>query len=313
MNKITLLSTLFLNVLIFAQPVLNQSDIAGLNIDSSLYTSQVNAGNVGNAGANQIWNFSSLTLTPQGTSTVAVEASAPFSANFPSANFYVTSYTLGNTSVFFGYYLLNSTKLEVLGTSSDTAVQNSFTNPRTAFIFPFTFNSTFTDTYQISSAAAINSTSSIYDAYGTLTTAFGTFTDVIRIKTTDGISISYNWFQVNPYRELLSANTNSINTTINYNVRNNNVLATIPNNINDNFAIFPNPTNGEFTIKNVDFSNNEFFANVYDIRGNQIIKNEKIDSNSKILNIKDYASGLYFIKITDANNAILYSDKIIKN
>ncbi len=313
MKKITLLSTLLLNVLIFGQPVLNQSDIASLNIEGSLFSAQVSTGNLGNAGVDQIWNFSSLTLTLQGPATASSVPTAPFSANFPSANFYITSNSFGNTSVFFGYYLLSSNKFEVLGTSSDTVVQTSFTNPRTQFIFPFTFNLSFTDTYQISGATSINSRTSIYDAYGTLTTAFGTFTDVIRIKTTDGNNINYNWFQVNPYRELLSADTNSSSTTINYRVQNNNVLATNPNSFKSNFSVFPNPTNGEFTIKNVDFSNNEFFANVYDIQGNQIIKNEKIDSNSKILNIEDHASGLYFIKITDINNAILYSDKIIKN
>jgi Secretion system C-terminal sorting domain len=312
MKKITILIILLINLSIFAQPELNISDINPLSISLNNFSASSTTILVGGAGANQTWNFSGLTLTPQGLQSTNSVLTAPFSNNFPAANFFINS--VSNNSNNFGYYNLSNNKLEIIGGSSATGLTITYANPATIFVFPFTYNTVINDTYQTNFDTSPVISIRTYDAYGTLTTAFGTYSNVMRFKqvNSNDNSTNYTWIKLNPYQELLSASTNTANITINYNVKNNNVLATNPNILNDNFAIFPNPTNGEFTIKNIDFSNNETFVNVYDVLGNQIIKNEKIDSNSKILNISDFATGLYFIKIVDNNNSILYSDKIIK-
>jgi hypothetical protein len=311
MKKITFL-LLFFSLLLFGQPVLNSSDVLNLDISSIGHAATSSTITAGLSGANQAWDFSNLNLMTQGNSTTTYVLTAPYASSFPTANYYVN--TIYNAINNFVYYKLTSNKLEVLGSSDSTGITSNFINPNTVFVFPFAFNTVLNDTYQLSTSPAINSKVTTYDAYGTVITAFGTFNNVIRLKEiVNNSDIYYSWFQTNPYRSIVNARAyvNSGNTVY-FSVYQPTNLGITQNSIKSNFSIYPNPTAGDFTINYDAFANREVFVNVYDILGNQIIKNEKIDSNSKNINSSDFDSGLYLIKITDSNNEVLYSDKIIK-
>ncbi len=311
MKKITFIIATLITISLYAQPILNASDINPLNISSNNFSASSSTLGVGVPGANVNWDFSSLVLTSLGTSSNVSVATAPYASSFPTANFFVRSSFDNRNS--YGYYNLTTNKLEVTGLSDDNGVIFNFFNPDTIFIFPFSYNTSFTDTYQVDINSFVESKTVIYDAYGTVITPFGTYNNVIRLKQTSGLgSISYNWFKINPYTDILSANVNSNNNEINFRIYQPTNLATIQNQLNNKFSIFPNPTSGNISIKNASFSESETFVNVYDVLGNQIIKNEKVDNDLKNINISDFATGLYFIKIVDNNNSILYSDKIIK-
>lgn len=313
MRKIILIALLICTLSVLSQPVLNASDINPLNISQNEFSASSESFGIGNAGAFVIWDFSSLALTPYGlSSSVSVTSGGTGSNSFPTSNFFVVS--LSNSEYITGYYNLTPSKLEVLGFIDFTSSVVNFVNPSTVFQFPFLFNTSFTDTSQVSQNNAESTETTTYDAYGTLTTAFGTYNNVIRLKKDEGNGfISYNWFKLNPYQELLTASINPVNSIINYSVKQPTNLATTQNQINNQFSIFPNPTSGNFTIKNLDFSENSTFVNIYDVLGNQIIKNDKIENDFKNINLSDLALGLYFIKIIDVNNTLLYSEKIIKN
>ena len=200
----------------------------------------------------------------------------------------------------------------MLGFSNSTGITVTYLNPSTAFQFPFLFNSSFTDTSQITGSSVVNTRTTTYDAYGTLTTAFGTYNNVIRLKRLENtVFASYTWITLNPYQEILSANAGSTINSFNYDVSLPTNLSLTTNQLNKKFSIYPNPTSGNFSIKNNLFEN-ETFVNVFDILGNQIINNLKIDNNSAEIDLNNFASGMYFVKISDANNNILHTEKIIK-
>jgi hypothetical protein len=314
MNKITFILISLLNFSIYAQPVLNASDINPLNFSNNVFFSNSSTVTVGSSGANVTWDFSTLQLTADGSSSSTSVLTAPFSSSFPTSNFFVNSIFSGSSSSSdFGYYNLTGSKLEAIGGSSDTAITVSYVNPETIFVFPFTYNTVVNDTYQTNLSASVLNKSVTYDAYGTVITAFGTYNNVMRFKQINDGNVSYTWFKLNPYQEIINASID-INGSIYFTVdQPTNNLAINQNPIKTQFSISPNPASENFTIKNEDFAVKEMFLNVYDILGNQIIKDNKIDSNSKNINISDFANGLYFIIITDNNNAILYSNKIIKN
>lgn len=71
-----------------------------------------------------------------------------------------------------------------------------------------------------------------------------------------------------------------------------------------NLFIFPNPTNGIFTVK---LNNPIKHAEVYDVVGNLILK-----SNNHIIDIRNASSGIYTVKVVDAANNI-YVKKVILN
>ena len=110
----------------------------------------------------------------------------------------------------------------------------------------------------------------------------------------------------------MDATVNPNNSTVNYTVVETTNLAISEKQVQNQFVIFPNPTNGILTIKNPTFAENETFVNVYDILGNEIIKNNKVDNISKNIDMSNLSTGLYFVRITDINNAVLYTAKIIK-
>ena len=306
MKKITLIVAVLINFITLAQPVLNVSDINPLSQSAYLHSASSATLGVGSSGANQIWNFSSLTLNVIGLETANTVSSAPYASSFPTANYFIRV-DQGDS---FGYFNLTSNKLESVGNSDSATIFQSFVNPRTVFIFPLNFNNTYTDTYQVATSTTVNTKVSTYDAYGTVITAFGTYNNVIRLKEVTGLSTVYNYFTVNPYKDILQARSSG-GTTINYTVYEPTNLSTTQNEVKQ-FAVHPNPTSGNISIKNIDFSNKSMFVKVYNILGNQIINNYKLETESANIDLSNYATGLYFIEIADENNKVLYQDKIIK-
>ena len=69
---------------------------------------------------------------------------------------------------------------------------------------------------------------------------------------------------------------------------------------------------GDFAIHSTNIFN-EVYVNVYDVLGKALITNEKFRGDYKNISLKDFGSGLYIVKITDNENQVLYSQKIIKN
>lgn len=69
----------------------------------------------------------------------------------------------------------------------------------------------------------------------------------------------------------------------------------------ENFIIYPNPNNGEFTIKLNSNSSDTIKINVYDIRGRQVFDNlYKNNSNfNQTINLGNVQSGIYLLNVSD--------------
>ncbi|MCF6295914.1 MAG: M12 family metallo-peptidase [Flavobacteriaceae bacterium] len=72
-------------------------------------------------------------------------------------------------------------------------------------------------------------------------------------------------------------------------------------NVFDNFIIYPNPNNGEFTIKLNSNSSDTIKINVYDIRGRRVFDNlYKNNSNfNEVINLGNVQSGIYLLNVSD--------------
>lgn len=66
-------------------------------------------------------------------------------------------------------------------------------------------------------------------------------------------------------------------------------------------SIFPNPNNGEFTVKLNSNSGNDIKINVYDIRGRRVFDNIYNNNSNfnKVINLGNVQSGLYLINVSD--------------
>jgi PKD repeat protein len=94
-----------------------------------------------------------------------------------------------------------------------------------------------------------------------------------------------------------SAGTNISNQVVTVSV----CITDIKNLTNETFAIYPNPTNGIFTL---DFKSNTIentYVEVYDGIGKQIL-NETINNQINIISLEKYANGIYTVRIKNNNS-----------
>jgi hypothetical protein len=305
MKKLTFILLIFLSIYIQAQPVSNASDFDG-NLSVDTYVLNVPTFNPGPSGENQIWDFSSITLNSSLYTVTSPNISeTPFASSFLNSNYCYKS--VFPSIERFQFYLKSDLKFEYTGDAETSYIVNYIDN-KIEFEFPFTYNLVINDTYQKCPNCNVLQIQITYDAYGTLITPFGTFNNVIRKKTQEGINPSYSWFTVNPYTPIMAGSIGNIEN-VKFFISTN--LSNSQNNFNS-FSIYPNPTNENISIKNVNSIDKEVVVTIYDVLGNAIIKNKELNSAIENIELSDFSSGLYFVKITDRNNQILYSEKIVK-
>ena len=74
----------------------------------------------------------------------------------------------------------------------------------------------------------------------------------------------------------------------------------------DSFSIFPNPNNGEFTIKLNSNSGSAIEVDVFDIRGRKIFKNSFTNTGdfNETISLNNVQAGMYLVTVNDGNNEV---------
>lgn len=290
-----------------AQPVLNASDFP-TSFSAQAHRASTTGFSNGSSGMNQVWDFSTIDLIPRNYfMKVVPSTSVPFSSLIPNANY---SYEFNDNGLFsYNMYNLNSETFEYLAYSETSNYSDYSGNSSIDFKFPYTYGMDYTDTYQSSSSSSIRTVNRVYDAYGTLLTPFGTFTNVIRQKTIASSGVPYyNWMTTNPFQIILQGNFEDGDFVYFWKASNLNTEDYKRN----SFSVFPNPTNGDLTIKSMNGLNKKSFITVYNALGNKVIENKAIENNFQNLSLKEFSSGLYFVNVFDENNQVIFSEKIVK-
>jgi hypothetical protein len=146
--------------------------------------------NVGSSGAGVTWNFSTLTIKSTDTAFYSACSVSSHCSSFPATTMYVHGYTNPN-ELFFNN---SSTKMSLIG--AYTIAATSYTNYEDMFRYPFTYNTTYVDTfiggfvsmgYTYYRKGTITVTG---DAYGTLILPNATFTNALRVHRMEAYSDS---------------------------------------------------------------------------------------------------------------------------
>ena len=287
-----------------AQPVLNNTDF-GTDLSGTGYSGTPSSLSQGNDGPDQVWDFSGLTLTQNSTTTTVTVASAPLSANFPSAN-YCWKITNNTNISGYNFFSLSNSSFESLGLSV-LGQANKYTDTSIMYTFPYTYNTTITDTYKGITDISPKSFTTVYDAYGTLITPLGTYTNVIRQKKTEGTTVNYIWIQTNPFFILMEKTiTNGTSSSISV-FKNTSPLGVDPIEPKKAMAVFPNPAHTELNIQLPEQETLDCVA-ITDITGKIVLKQ---DQNLNQINVSNLANGLYFIEAHSGNKK--FQTKFIKN
>lgn len=288
--------TAFAATSVFAQPVINESNVQ-LNLLSDVFMAETDGFDPGTAGPNKTWDFSTLAITPIGTSWTTEPSGTPAAGLFPTSNF------CSATSQAFSYFRHNTQKMELLGeVYVGIGVINYNNNPKTYVEFPYTYNRVINDTYKASIEPEVSFTTT-YDAYGTLIMPFGTYTNVVRQKIIENGQTDYIWFNANPFFPIIQTSmadgVMGISKTT--------ALATDQFQQQAAFTVFPNPTSGAFQVDMKSFEGAEIA--VYDVLG-KLVASGKASGSLTPIDLGHCGAGVYFVQVTKGNQETV--EKIVK-
>jgi hypothetical protein len=245
----------------------------------------------GPAGADQVWDFSSLTFVPLGAIIVTDPSLTPMAASFPSANF---CFSLTGTYSFFRFA---PDKMEVQAYTITAAggPGDYSPNPRTMMTFPFHYLDEFTDTWQLV-GESVNTVTTTYDAYGTLITPDATYENVVRIaENYGGGEIDYQWFSLDPLMFLMvySESENQLYYS---------GIETAPVAVEQVdqalVSVFPNPADKSicFQLENL-FSEQAITLSFYSVAGKHVM-NSSLGSSETCVDVSSCTPGIYVYQLS---------------
>lgn len=331
----------------YAQPVFNSVNYPAIGTVFTEFTVNSAVFAPGNAGANQIWDFSNLV---PGSTTTTITYTVPSAT--PNGGLYAGSASATqNTSSFgtiYNYYTLDANKSAYMGGvySGIIDVYTYHTPPQEYWHFPLTYNSAYTSTFSsYVSAIGPGGFSEHYsggtfdvmaDGYGTLITPAGTLPNCLRVKFTniymdttyinsdtstrdvrDIVSIKYNWISgnLNPWLTLRVDTVRTDNSVTVYENYSSSTIGVDEVLNRNSLKAYPNPApnNSAISFDAGQLNPGEALFNVVDING-RILKNITLKipySDSKLITVdlSDYAPGIYHIKLQQGN--IMMHDRIV--
>ncbi|HHB79494.1 MAG TPA: T9SS type A sorting domain-containing protein [Saprospiraceae bacterium] len=262
---------------------------------------------VRNNGANQTWDFSSLTGALDTFSYIDV-ANSTDPNSFPNATMVAK---LGNNGE--NYYEATATELSYWGGITFNQRRTDMTDKREVMVFPITYNDVFNNTYAAvvtANGLALNLTGTSQikaTGFGDLITPYGTVHNVLKIETVS--NYSYTGVPGN-YSDTISlwynAYTRTFIASTSYGYANGNLSIskalcitqadlvtsnTEPVIAGKPISVFPNPTNDFIQLDDID--NEPVLLKIFDINGRLVLK-EKVLHHK--VDVSQLNNGIYIMK-----------------
>ncbi len=293
-----------------AQPVVTSASFQDFSVRAHS-VSDFTGITVGNAGANQTWNYSSVITDPPFVYLKSIpESAAPAHSQIPEANYFINVSSIFNNVIYqnFSYIKITSSGYEPLGTINSAGDFEGYIDTPLVPL-PLSYTNSFVNSEQLTSDPILSVSTSTYDAYGSLYTPYGTFTNVVRIKEEDDISTSYSWYKFDPYTPLMSIDVSNATGLITDVVIWENSPGLATNQViaaDSKISIFPNPANN---ILNLKLPNNTTIdkITITDLTG-KIVKEQS--QNTAVINVENLANGIYILQATSGTNS--FETKFIK-
>ena len=307
----------------------NSSPVAG----NSYTTYQCDSTGIsaGASGAGQTWNFSSIITH----SSIAKAYISSVNSNtvYAPADVYVNSTTSPDNS----YYKSTSNDLKYYGGNfmiSTFAVSLTYTVPSIKAIYPMSLNTTTSSA--VSGSVTLNGSANgtftgnsgvTADATGTLVLAGKTFTDVIRVVTTQVLNASlsigtgtvtqltYDYYSAAAAKApVFSISTSTI---VSFAGTSTQTLVTIlkdyptasineAQQANTELNVFPNPSSSFVNFNTTNVEATKVIA--YDLTGKMVVS-ELIEFGKAKMNVHTLSNGLYLYTVIGKNNQVLTTGK----
>ncbi|HKK12646.1 MAG TPA: T9SS type A sorting domain-containing protein [Flavobacteriaceae bacterium] len=273
---------------------------------------------VSQTGANQTWDFSSVSGTLVTINFIDPSASMD-AASFPQATL-VSTQTIGGINVE-NYYSSSSSDFSFEGNYAPSYWRTIYSDKQEYLKFPITYNDVFNETYSgtynfILTGTTYDRVGTIEisaDGYGDLVLPYTTVHNVLKVKITSDYTdtdtntsamttsteVTNVWYDTSNRLYLASTTEDYSGGTLQsstamYISESDLALGVDDSPLKDRqITIYPNPADNYFNIKNP--LNESLNANIYDISGRNV-KTMTVSHGNTQINTSNLHSGMYFIK-----------------
>ena len=301
-NLNLVIALLAFNIFTNAQPVLTVADFpAEPNI--SCVQAQTTFAPATTPSWQTPFNFTVTSSTPliNGSEYISLPVTAvPNSSIFPTAT--SASKTTRNGQIYYSLYETTAMTHKLIARSYNNVL---YPENIILFSFPFQLNSIGYD--------------GEYVIYGTINTPLENYPNVIKLFSSTTVNFNTTeyttYYSTNPCKMIYrissffgEAGANGWSTFYEY----------LPYSLSDEkfssnfYSISPNPTSGDFRISTNNYESAGLFVTVYDLLGKIVIPTEQITSEIQTVNSNALSAGLYIVKVSDKNNQVIKTEKIIK-
>ena len=302
---------------------------------------------VGSSGVNQVWDFSVVnflsTFLYLDTTLCVVPSTTPYYSLVGISGMDTSNVCLLNKSIDFNrnndahYYKLKGANLDKIGNNLDNGVieqvEYLYTNPKAEYHFPFTYLSSFVDSFPmhyfnyLSGIHFVTGVDSVtVDGYGTLMVDTTIYLNCVRVKTIThsrdtnpvlGLKITnealYTWFSPMVEGPILTIGVNLDVAAPEYGIYYlpNSYVATGVNHPvpASQINVYPNPVKDAMTIQNSSIRIQSIQLILYNCMG-EIVLQKTCSGETNSIDLSDYSSGICFYK-AGVDKEILKSGKII--
>lgn len=296
-----------------SQPVLLSTDIApvgssynykGLSTFSAIDTSL--------QGANQTWDFSTLTpdASPISTSTIFNPAQTIYADSFPTANYGI----LFLPNNLYKFYTLNSTQMELTGYYDfGSGAYTYFSNPQTQYVFPLSMGVNNLDTFVTTGSSGNNISTLNCIGWGTLLAPGHTYSNVLMRRNTiyfsSGLTVNdYVWYDSSNGMPVFSYTAPSLPSVIESAYYLYNISSSINNNDFASSLNYNNPFHSSLHLKL--FSENAAIISYKLMNAfGEIIKTGQTVCNGFLelnFELENKPNGLYMLSLNDPANPIRF-------
>jgi hypothetical protein len=286
----------------------------------------------GSAGANQNWDFSALPSVTNKTVQYQTPSSTPHGASHTTSNLAL------NDDPDYYYMQSTSSALTVTGVFTSIISENvTFQNPQDLMRFPATYNMTYVDTFKAVFSFGGNpgkrtgTATVLVDGYGSLMLPGQTYTDVVRVKTTENsvdsiefstgfwtqvnqtATVRYEFFKEGINMQLLRIETSSSSSfgddTIMY-YNSTPGLAMAENSHFGSLSIDPNPALDNISLKWEGVSDEPLTVSIIAADGRVVWTGKADGAVSKNLDVRFLTAGVYIALLN--NGGKVWSSRFVK-
>ncbi len=326
MKKTLLSLSILFSVAASAQ--LTQANHAAM-VGNSFGTNQCDSVAPGASGAGTTWNYSTLNIHTASWAAKNYVSAVSSNTLYPSAQVAVGS-SANNTF----YYASTASDLKYYGgniTANGVTATLSYSNPAIFATYPMSMGTSTTSTtsgmvyvtnpFPTSFSFSGNCSATI-DGTGTLVLPAKTFTNVVRVMTSQTItasinvnSINYDYYDIsisrNPLLTIATSTVSSIAGTSTQTVvtvlSNYDVVSVKENTKSEiDLSVFPNPSSGviHFATESTDAAK----VIALDVTG-KVIATEIVEMGKAKMNLTNLSSGVYIYQVVDKSNQVLKTGK----